>query len=53
MESIPKEARIQLALEAIERDATISQRRVAAIYNVHQTTLSNRLAGISAVANAS
>jgi hypothetical protein len=34
-----QESRIQLALEAIKRDATLSQRRAAKIYNVLQTTL--------------
>jgi hypothetical protein len=29
-----KEAQLELALKAIERDATISLRRAAAIYNV-------------------
>jgi hypothetical protein len=41
-----KEARLQTALLAIQRDATLSQRRAAAIYNVSQSTLSTRLAGI-------
>jgi hypothetical protein len=36
-----KEAQLELALKAIERDATISLRRAAAIYNVSQATLSN------------
>jgi hypothetical protein len=40
-----KEARLQLALQAIERDATLSQRRAAAYFNVPQRTLSNRRAG--------
>jgi DNA-binding transcriptional regulator YiaG len=40
-----QEARIQLALQAIKQDATLSQRRAAAIYNVSQTTLSDRRAG--------
>ncbi|KAI1517386.1 transposase [Pyrenophora tritici-repentis] len=41
-----KEARLQLALKAIERDATLSQRRAAAIYNVSRVTLGRRRAGI-------
>jgi transcriptional regulator with XRE-family HTH domain len=40
-----KEARLQLALQAIQRDATLTQRRAAAIYNVSQSTLSDRRAG--------
>jgi hypothetical protein len=40
-----KEARLQLALQAIERDANLSQRRAAAIYNVSQNTLEHRRAG--------
>ena len=40
-----KEARLQLALEAIEKDATLSQRRAAALYNVPQRSISNRRAG--------
>jgi hypothetical protein len=42
-----KEPQIQLALQAIQRDATLSQRRAATLYNVSQRTLSDRLAGIS------
>jgi hypothetical protein len=40
-----KEAQLQLALQAIKCDATLSQRRAATIYNVSQATLSNRRAG--------
>jgi hypothetical protein len=36
------EARLQLALKAIKRDATLSQRRAAAIYNVSRMTLARR-----------
>jgi predicted transcriptional regulator len=39
------EPQIQLALQALKRDANLSQRRAAAIYNVPQSTLSKRLAG--------
>ena len=39
------EADIQLAVQAIEHDATLSQRRAAVIYRVSQRTLSDRLAG--------
>ena len=41
------EADIQLAVQAIKRDATLSQRRAAEIYRVPQKTLSDRLAGAS------
>jgi hypothetical protein len=41
-----KEARLQLALQAINRDATLSERRAAAIYNVSRITLRRRRAGI-------
>jgi hypothetical protein len=40
-----KESQLQLAIQAIQRDATLSQRRAAAIYSVSQSTLSDRLAG--------
>jgi hypothetical protein len=36
-----KEAQVQLALQALHRDTTLSQRRAAAIYNVSQSTLSD------------
>ena len=42
---LSKEARIQTALQAIKQDATLSVRRVAAIYNVPRTTLRHRRAG--------
>jgi hypothetical protein len=35
-----KERQIQLALQALKQDVTLSQRRAAAIYNVNQSTLS-------------
>jgi HEAT repeat protein len=41
-----KEAQIQLALQALKHDATLSQRRAAAIYKVTQSSLSNRRAGM-------
>ena len=41
------EGDIQLAVQAIKRDATLSQRRAAKIYRVPQSTLSDRLAGAS------
>ena len=40
-----KEARLKLALQAIKCDATLTQRRAAAIYDVPQKSISNRLAG--------
>ena len=40
-----KEAQVQLALQALKNDATLSQRRAAAIYKVPQSTLSTRRAG--------
>jgi hypothetical protein len=40
-----KDRQIQLALQALKQDATLSQRRAAAIYNVDQSTLSRRCAG--------
>jgi hypothetical protein len=43
--SAQKEAQLQIALQAIQRDATLTQRRAAAIYNVPQRSISNRLAG--------
>ena len=39
------EPQIQLALQALKQDANLTQRRAAALYNVSQSTLSNRLAG--------
>ena len=39
------ESQIQLAIQAIKRNATLSQRRAASIYNVPQKTLSDWLAG--------
>jgi hypothetical protein len=41
-----KEAQLQLALKAIKRDATLSERRAAAIYNVSRVTLSRQRARI-------
>ncbi|KAJ8111544.1 hypothetical protein OPT61_g5887 [Boeremia exigua] len=40
-----KEAKLQLALQALKQDANLSQRRAAAIYSVPQKTLSDRRAG--------
>ena len=39
------EDQIQLAIKAIQQDATLTHRRAAAIYNVSKSTLSSRLAG--------
>jgi hypothetical protein len=40
-----QESILQLALKAIERDATLSLRRAAKIYNAPRFTLSTRRAG--------
>ena len=40
-----KESQIHLALQSIKRDATISQRRAAAIYRVPRKTMGDRRAG--------
>ena len=40
-----KEARLILALEALENDENLSLRAAAKIYNVHHTTLLRRRAG--------
>ena len=40
-----QEAQVQLALQALKKDANLSQRRAAAIYRVPQATLSKRRAG--------
>jgi hypothetical protein len=40
-----KERQLQLAIEAIKRDATLTQRRAAKLYNVPQKSISNRRAG--------
>ena len=40
-----RENTIQLALQAIERDATLAQRRSAKIYDVPRTTLGDRRTG--------
>jgi hypothetical protein len=41
------EGGIQLTVQAIKRDATLSQQRAAKIYRVPQSTISDRLAGAS------
>jgi DNA-binding transcriptional regulator YiaG len=40
-----KECQVQIALQALKQDATLSQRRAAALYNVPKTTLRNQRAG--------
>jgi hypothetical protein len=40
-----KESQVQLALQAIKQDVTISQRRAAAIYRVPRKTMSDRRTG--------
>jgi hypothetical protein len=40
-----KEAQINLTIEALRQDPTLTQRRAAAIYKVSQSTLSKRRAG--------
>jgi hypothetical protein len=39
-----KERQLQLAIKAIKRDATLTQRRAAKLYNVPQKLISNRRA---------
>lgn len=46
LESLFREARLNLALQAMKSDATMSQRRAAALYNVPQSTISDQRAGI-------
>ena len=43
-QSTQKEAQIQLALQAIKQDTTLSVRRAAAIYNVPKSTILRRRA---------
>jgi hypothetical protein len=44
IESLSREDRLVLALQALKSDASLSQRRAADIYNVHESTLRNRRA---------
>ena len=46
-----REGQINLAIEALKQDATLSQRRAAAIYRVSETTLRKRRAGRPSRAN--
>lgn len=45
MESLPREERIILALQAMKKDATLGQQRAAAICDVSQTTIRQRRSG--------
>ena len=45
VEKISNEADIQLAIQAIQQDATLTTRRAATIYNVSEATLRRRRAG--------
>jgi hypothetical protein len=45
LELLPCEDRIILAIQAIKSDATLSDRRAAAIYSVPRRTLRDRRAG--------
>jgi hypothetical protein len=45
LESLSKEDRIKLALEAIKRPQELSMRRAAVVYKVSRTTLYRRRAG--------
>jgi NAD-dependent DNA ligase len=44
LELLPREDRIILAIQAIQSDASLSQRRAAVIYNVSESTLRTRRA---------
>ena len=46
MESISYEARVNLAIEAIQKDEKLSLRAIAKLYNVADRTIRRRLAGI-------
>jgi hypothetical protein len=41
LELLPREDRIILAIQAMKLDASLSQQRAAAIYNIPQRTLSD------------
>lgn len=45
MPSFSYEAKIHLAIEAIQKNENLSIRAAAKIYNVQRSTLQNRLAG--------
>jgi hypothetical protein len=44
LELLPREDRIILAIQAMKYNASISQRRAAAVYNVPESTLCTRRA---------
>jgi hypothetical protein len=44
-EILPYEDRVILAIQAIKEDASLSERRAAAIYNVRRSTLHDRRVG--------
>lgn len=48
LELLSREDRVVLAIQAIKSDASLSQRRAAATYNVPQSTISNRRAKTAA-----
>jgi hypothetical protein len=45
MESLPKESRIILALEALNKNLKLSVRKAATIYEIPETSLRDRRAG--------
>ena len=47
IESLSRENRVILAIQAMKSDATLSERRAAVTYNVHRATLQDRRAGIA------
>ena len=46
MESLPKESRIILALEALKKDPKLSVRKAATIYEIPRSSLRDRRAGM-------
>ena len=46
MEPLPKESRIILALEALKKDPKLSVRKAAALYEIPETSLRHRRAGM-------
>ena len=48
IQSISKEARMILAIQALQKDPTLGVRKVADIYNVSKTTLKRRRDGTTA-----
>ena len=45
MESLPKESRMILALEALKKDPTLSVRKAATTYDIPESSLRDRRAG--------